>query len=147
MKFMCLGTQIILFIYLLTCTSLKMWIKNFKQTNLVPSLRSFDLAPGFNFRQRYVRRKFHPGHKCHSPHYSLPCLSIRPYLGESDAKLQFISFLCSHWYLVTSTNSNFSKDIEIYCVFECLRQVSGKTQDARFRIELYFIRCLTTRYT
>ena len=34
-----------------------------------------------------ARRKFHPGHKCHSPHYRGPCLSIRPNLGESDVKL------------------------------------------------------------
>ena len=42
---------------------------------------------------RHVRRKFHPGHKCHSPHYRGPCLSIRPYLGESDVKLSHPSIL------------------------------------------------------
>ena len=34
-----------------------------------------------------IRWKFHPGHKCQSPHYHGRCLSIRPYLGESDVKL------------------------------------------------------------
>ena len=29
----------------------------------------------------------HPGHKCHSPHYRGPCLSIWPYMGESDIEL------------------------------------------------------------
>ena len=38
-------------------------------------------------RCRQVRRTFHPGHKCHSPHYCGPCLPIRPYLGESGVKL------------------------------------------------------------
>ena len=27
-------------------------------------------------------RKFHPGHKCHSPHYIYSCQSIWPYLSE-----------------------------------------------------------------
>ena len=35
----------------------------------------------------HVRRTFHPGHKCHSPHYRGPCLPIRPYLGENGVKL------------------------------------------------------------
>ena len=44
-------------------------------------------GPGFNSQCRHVRQKFHPSHKCHSPHYRGPCLSIRPYVGESDVKL------------------------------------------------------------
>ena len=33
--------------------------------------------------------------KCHSPHYSCSCLSIRPYLGESDVKLSHPSIIVS----------------------------------------------------
>ena len=40
-------------------------------------------GPGINSRCCHVRRKFHPGHKCLSQHNCGPCLSIRPYLGES----------------------------------------------------------------
>ena len=35
----------------------------------------------------HVRRTFHHGYKSHSPHSHGPCLSFRPYLGESDVKL------------------------------------------------------------
>ena len=44
-------------------------------------------GPGFNPRCYLYRRKFQPGHKCHLSLYQGPCLSIRPYLGESDIKL------------------------------------------------------------
>ena len=44
-------------------------------------------GPGFISRCRHVRWKFHPDRKCHSLHYHGPCLSIKPYLGESDIKL------------------------------------------------------------
>ena len=42
-------------------------------------------------RTRTVWRKFHPGHKCHSPHYS--GLSIEYYLGKTDVKFSYQSIL------------------------------------------------------
>ena len=46
--------------------------------------------PGFNRRGCHVRKKFHPGHKYHSPHCHGTCVSIMPYLGESDFRLSSI---------------------------------------------------------
>ena len=37
--------------------------------------------------QKCTLKITHPCHKCHSPHCRGPCLSIRPYLSESDIKL------------------------------------------------------------
>ena len=36
---------------------------------------------------------FNPGHKCHSPHYNGPYLSIRPCPGKSEIKLSHPSIL------------------------------------------------------
>ena len=47
-------------------------------------------GPGFNPQYYHVTRKFHPGHKCHSPHYCDPCLSIRPHLCKSDVRRGFL---------------------------------------------------------
>ena len=37
---------------------------------------------------------FFTSHKCHSPHYHGPWLSVMPYLGESDVKLSHSSTIC-----------------------------------------------------
>ena len=52
---------------------------------------------------RHVRRKFHPGHKCHSPHYCGPCLSIRPYLGKSKVKLSHPPISEHLWCVIVTT--------------------------------------------
>ena len=66
----------------------------------------------------HVRRTFHPGHKCHSPHYHGPCLSIRSYLGDSYVKLSHPS--ANHTLYNTQHNhffsniSNFMKKHKIF---------------------------------
>ena len=68
-------------------------------------------GPRFNPWCRHIRRKFHPGHKCHSPHCHGPCLSIRPYLGESDVKLSHPSvprLEWQQWYYLQSHHFRLS---------------------------------------
>ena len=55
----------------------------------------------------HVRRQFHPGYKCHSPHYRGPCLSIRPHKDGSDVKL--IKFPGQYWFYVNAQDKqNFN---------------------------------------
>ena len=63
-----------------------------RRKGLRPQLRDrlpwlLSSGPRFNPRCCHVRWKFHPGHKCHSPHYHGPHLTISHYLSESDVKL------------------------------------------------------------
>ena len=48
-------------------------------------------GPGFNPWCCNVRRRFLPSHKCPSPHYCGPCLSITPYLGKNDNEVSHTS--------------------------------------------------------
>ena len=51
-------------------------------------------GPRFNTQFFHVRRKLHPGYKCHQPHYHGPCLSIRPYLDKNEVLLSILPSRC-----------------------------------------------------
>ena len=73
-------------------------------------------APGFNPWCCHVRRKFHPGHKFHLPHY---LLSIRPYLGKSDVELSHPSHpsLARVVEIVAFDLDLIKLDNFVYCVY------------------------------
>ena len=58
--------------------------------------RAPNLWTRLNSRCCHVRQKFHPGHKCHSPHYNDPCCLLPlTGLGKSNVKLSHPSIIHS----------------------------------------------------